>query len=188
MELKQGRALAAPRSRGRRGPPRDPSSEPQALGHRPRPSPPPGVKRSGGGARKSPRPRTAQVPAAARRPVPPAAYLRCGGSRRSAAGRRARPPPARTASGRAGTARKLRAAAPGHRVSGRPARPRTPGPGPRAPALLRRPGLPCRTCRWLMAAARPAARPRRAALCTRRPGNGAEAAPRGGAGPRQRRP
>lgn len=64
-------------------------------------------------------------------------YLRFGGSRCSEAGRRARPPPARTASGRAGTARKLRTAAPGHRVSGR-RRPASPGPDPGP----RRPGLP----------------------------------------------
>lgn len=103
-------------------------------------------------------------------PAPrPAPYLRPAASRCSAASPTARPPPARSASGRAGTARTLRAAARGPRVSGRaPARPRPRRPGP---------GLPCRTCRWLMAET---ARPRRAALCTRRPGNRAGGSGAGG--------
>lgn len=135
------------------------------------PSPPPVVHRNGTGTRKPPRPRTAA-----------GAYLRFGGSRCSAAGRRARPPPARTASGRAGTARKLRgAAAPGHRVRGLPASPRPLAPSPGR----RHPGLPCRTCLWLMAAARPAARPRRAALLYPSPWQpgGSRAAERGGDAP-----
>lgn len=63
-------------------------------------------------------------------PPRPPTYLRSSGSRRSAAWRTARPPPARTASGRAGTARTLRGAAPGERLSPvSPARcPRVPGP------------------------------------------------------------
>lgn len=72
--------------------------------------------------------RGGRAPTAPHGPPRPPTYLRSSGSRRSAAWRTARPPPARTASGRAGTARTLRGAAPGERLS-----PVSPARCPRVP-------------------------------------------------------